>query len=100
MPREGSGVPFHRSLSGRMLLFGVFPTAAILLGIIAWLAASMLRELRAENEHDMQILADRVAAEIERGTIPSSPAPTSATSPAPTARTRAPANAGPNSRRR
>ncbi len=61
------GVAFHRSLSGRMLLLGVLPSAVILAGILLWFAVSMVGELREENEHDMQILADRVAAEIERG---------------------------------
>jgi signal transduction histidine kinase/CheY-like chemotaxis protein len=60
-------VPFVKSLSGRMLLIGVLPTALILLGIIVWLALAMYGALRAENERGMQILADRVAAEIERG---------------------------------
>jgi hypothetical protein len=60
-------IPFRHSLGGRMLLFGVFPTALILLGINAWLANTMVNELRSENEHDMQMLAERVAAEIDRG---------------------------------
>ena len=58
---------FRHSLGGRMLLFGVFPTAAILLGIILWLADTMVSELRIENEHEMQLLADLVATEIDRG---------------------------------
>ncbi len=62
-----SDVRFRKSLSGRMLLLGVLPTAVILVGIILWLATAMYSALRAENEHGMQILADRVAAEIERG---------------------------------
>jgi signal transduction histidine kinase/DNA-binding response OmpR family regulator len=60
-------VPFHKSLSGRMLVVGVVPTAAILLGIIFYTANEMAEALRAENERNMTILADRVAAEIERG---------------------------------
>jgi signal transduction histidine kinase/DNA-binding response OmpR family regulator len=50
-----------------MLLLGVLPTALVLLGIIVWLTSAIVGELRADNEHDMRILADRVAAEIERG---------------------------------
>jgi len=63
----GSSVPFYKSLSGRMLVVGVLPTAAILLGIIFFTANEMAETLRAENERNMKILADRVAAEIERG---------------------------------
>ena len=50
-----------------MLLFGVLPTAAILVGIIVWLVLSLAGELRAANQNDMRMLATRVAAEIERG---------------------------------
>jgi signal transduction histidine kinase/CheY-like chemotaxis protein len=62
-----TNISFRQSLGGRMLLFGVLPTAVILLGINAWLASTMVSELRAENEHDMQMLAERVATEIDRG---------------------------------
>ena len=60
-------IPFHRSLSGRMLLFGVLPTAAILLGLIVYVAVTMYGALRTQNEEAMRTLADRVAGEIERG---------------------------------
>jgi signal transduction histidine kinase/DNA-binding response OmpR family regulator len=58
---------FRHSLGGRMLVFGVLPTALILLGINAWLASTMISELRSENEHEMQLLADGVATEIDHG---------------------------------
>ncbi len=60
-------IPFYRSLSGRMLLFAVLPTAAVLLGIIFYVSLVMYQALREENEGAMQILADRVAVEIEQG---------------------------------
>ena len=60
-------VPLRKSLSGRMLLFGVLPTVAVLLGLIVWLASAMYSALRVENEQAMALLADSVAAEIERG---------------------------------
>ncbi len=60
-------IRFHRSLSGRMLIFGVLPTAAILLGLIVYVAVTMYGALRAQNEEAMRTLADRVAGEIERG---------------------------------
>ncbi len=63
----GARVPFWKTLSGRMLVLGILPTALVLLGIIGLLASSMFDALRAQNEHAMQILVDRVAAEIERG---------------------------------
>ncbi|MGI9592118.1 MAG: response regulator [Myxococcota bacterium] len=68
-PRSRATPPirFVKSLSGRMLLLGVLPTAVVLAGIIVWLALAMYSALRSENEHGMRILADRVAAEIERG---------------------------------
>ena len=62
-----AGVPFYRSLSGRMLLVGVLPAVVVLLAFIVWLADTMYTALRAENERQMQILADGVATEIERG---------------------------------
>ncbi|MEE8311661.1 MAG: response regulator [Candidatus Binatia bacterium] len=62
-----AAVPLRKSLSGRMLLFGVLPTVVVLLGLIVWLAGAMYSALRIANEHDMQLLADGVAAEIERG---------------------------------
>ncbi|TFH20867.1 MAG: hypothetical protein E4H03_11520, partial [Myxococcales bacterium] len=62
-----AAVPLRKSLSGRMLLFGVLPTVVVLLGLIVWLASAMYSALRTANEHDMQLLADGVAAEIERG---------------------------------
>ena len=60
-------VSFVRSLSGRMLLLGLLPTAVILAAITVWLALAMFSALRAENEDAMQILADGGATEIERG---------------------------------
>ena len=50
-----------------MLLLGLLPTAVILAAIIVWLALAMFSALRADNEDAMQILADGVATEIERG---------------------------------
>ncbi len=50
-----------------MLLLAVLPTATVLLGIIFYVSLVMYQALREENERAMQILADRVAAEIERG---------------------------------
>ena len=50
-----------------MLLLAVLPTAVVLLGIILYASIVMYQALREENERSMQILADRVAVEIERG---------------------------------
>ena len=50
-----------------MLLLGLLPTAVVLLGIILWLASAMYSALRTANEHDMEVQAAVVAAEIERG---------------------------------
>jgi signal transduction histidine kinase/DNA-binding response OmpR family regulator len=67
--QTGSSLPirFHQSLSGRMLIFGVLPTAAILLGLIVYVSATMYAALRTQNEEAMRNLAERVAGEIERG---------------------------------
>jgi len=40
-------VPFHTSLSGRMPLLGLLPTALVLLGIVLWVAGAMYSTLRA-----------------------------------------------------
>jgi signal transduction histidine kinase/DNA-binding response OmpR family regulator len=50
-----------------MLLLGVFPAVFVLLGILFYVIAGMYSALRGENEREMQILADLVALEIDRG---------------------------------
>ena len=62
-----SRIPFRKSLTGRMLLLGVFPAVFVLLGILFYVIAGMYSALRGENEREMQILADLVALEIDRG---------------------------------
>jgi len=62
-----SRLSFRKSLTGRMLLFGVFPAVFVLLGILLYVIAGMYSALRGENEREMQIIADLVALEIDRG---------------------------------
>ena len=60
-------VVFYRSVTGRMLLLGVLPSVGILLGILFYVIAGMYDSLRALNEHEMRVVADVVATEIELG---------------------------------
>ena len=60
-------VPFHRSITGRMLLLGVVPSASILLGILVYVIAGMYGSLRSLNENNMRVLADGVATDIDIG---------------------------------
>ncbi|MDG2049905.1 MAG: response regulator [Myxococcota bacterium] len=62
-----SRVIFHRSVTGRMLLLGVLPSVGILLGILFYVIAGMSDSLRALNEHEMRVVADGVATEIDLG---------------------------------
>jgi signal transduction histidine kinase/DNA-binding response OmpR family regulator len=62
-----SKVRIHRSVTGRMLILGVLPSVSILLGILFYVIAGMYDSLRSLNEHEMRVLADRVAAEIDQG---------------------------------
>lgn len=58
-------VPFYRSISGRMLLFGVVPSVSILLGILIYVIAGMYGSLRLLNEKNMRLLVDEVAKDID-----------------------------------
>ena len=60
-------LPFFRTLGGRMLLFGILPTGALLTAVVLLTTMRMSDHLRTENEGSLRLLADRVAAEIERG---------------------------------
>ena len=62
-----SRVVFYRSVTGRMLLLGVLPSVGILLGILFYVIAGMYDSLRALNEHEMRVVADVVATEIDLG---------------------------------
>jgi signal transduction histidine kinase/DNA-binding response OmpR family regulator/HPt (histidine-containing phosphotransfer) domain-containing protein/HAMP domain-containing protein len=63
---EPSHIRFHRSLRGRLLLFGVLPTVVVLVGIVLYSAQSMYTLAREENEQQLRSLATNVAQEIER----------------------------------
>lgn len=66
-PLTKNTVPFHRSITGRMLLLGVVPSASILLGILIYVIAGMYGSLRSLNEKNMRVLADGVATDIDIG---------------------------------
>ena len=65
MPEEKTKL--SKTLSGRMLLFAVVPTAIILTAIILLVAVTMFASVRRESEAKLHTLAERVAAEIELG---------------------------------
>ena len=50
-----------------MLLFGVLPTLLLLIGFLTWMTTVVYRDLLSANEQQMVVLAEAVAAEIERG---------------------------------
>lgn len=59
-------VKITRSLGAKTLLFAIFPTVIILLGIIVYSAVSRFTEVRKEAERLLENMAKQVAAEIER----------------------------------
>jgi len=63
---DNKTVKLTHSLGAKTLLFAVFPTVIILLGIIVYTAVSMFTQAREEAERLLQNLAKQVASEIER----------------------------------
>jgi len=61
-----SKVPFLNSLAGRMLIFGIIPTGLLMSGMVIFTAKDISADLRAEREHTLTVLAERVAAEVDR----------------------------------
>jgi len=60
-------IRFHESLGGRMLLFGILPMLLLLVTFILWTTNVAYRDLLRANEQQMAVLAEVVAAEVERG---------------------------------
>ena len=60
-------VPFHRSITGRMLFLGVVPSVSILLSILIYVIADEYGSLRSLNEKNMRGLVDKVATDIDIG---------------------------------
>src|SRR5262245_31945050 len=58
---------FWRTLSGRMLLFGIVPAGVLLTVLIILIVLHMSEQTRRDRETTLRLMADRVAAEIERG---------------------------------
>ena len=65
--KQPDRIPFLKSLGGRMLLFGIIPTGALLTAVVLFITARMSTELHLEREETLRVLAARVATEIERG---------------------------------
>ena len=60
-------LPLHRSLRGKLLLFGVLPTVIVLSGVIIHAAQDLYHLARTGNEQLLRSVADEVAKEVERG---------------------------------
>ena len=60
-------VSFFKSLGGRMLLLGILPLGLLLTAVIFMAAMRMSDHLRNEKEVELKLLAERAAAEVERG---------------------------------
>src|SRR5262245_21813333 len=58
---------FSRTLIGRMLLFGIVPTGVLLTALVIATVLHMFEHTRSDSELTLRLMADRVAAEIERG---------------------------------
>lgn len=65
MPRQ-KRIKFRRSLRGKLLLFGVLPTIAVLTGVIIHTGQGMYGIARSDNELLLRSLATEVALEVER----------------------------------
>ncbi|MBN8246268.1 MAG: PAS domain S-box protein, partial [Verrucomicrobia bacterium] len=66
---ERAALPYGRTLGGRMLLFGILPVALLCTGVATVAGLSVLRRERAFMGDRLRLLADRVAAEVEQGTV-------------------------------
>src|SRR5215475_7964315 len=69
-PSPTSPIPkprFWRTLSGRMLLFGIVPAGLILTALVLAVALRMFASTRSDGEARLRLMADRVASEVERG---------------------------------
>jgi two-component system sensor histidine kinase/response regulator len=66
-PTPARSPRFWRTLSGRMLLFGIVPAGLILTTLVIVIALRMFASTRSASEAALRLMADRVAAEIERG---------------------------------
>ncbi len=60
-------VSFSNSLGGRMFLFGILPMGVLLTVLVLLISMRMSNQLHSEKEAELQLLAERVAAEVERG---------------------------------
>jgi len=58
-------IPFHSSVRGRLLLFGVLPMVIVLIGVGIHTALGMYQLARQDNEKIIRNIAVRVAGEIE-----------------------------------
>lgn len=67
MAEEGQRVAFHRSLAGRLILWGVLPMVGLSATILTVGATSRFRALRAAAEQMLQDGARLAAARIEDG---------------------------------
>ncbi len=62
-----SKIQFHKSISGKMLLYGLFPTVLILLALIVFSSYETFQRERKNNENSLMQIANQVTLEIERG---------------------------------
>ncbi|MCU7958691.1 MAG: HAMP domain-containing protein [gamma proteobacterium symbiont of Bathyaustriella thionipta] len=58
-------IPFHASVRGRLLLFGVLPMVIVLIGVGIHTALGMYQLARKDNEKIIRNIAVRVAGEVE-----------------------------------
>jgi two-component system sensor histidine kinase/response regulator len=63
---DNKTVRITHGLGAKTLLFAIFPTVIILLGIIIYSAVSTFTKVREEAERSLQNLAKQVATEIQR----------------------------------
>jgi PAS domain S-box-containing protein len=60
-------IPFHKSLTGRIVLFGALPSMVIMLLATFYISSSLLETERRQLETELLLRAEQIAAEIERG---------------------------------
>ena len=63
---KSAQVKFHKSLRGRLVLFGVLPTILLLVGIVSYEASTQYSLARSYNESLLRSMAVEAAKEIER----------------------------------
>jgi PAS domain S-box-containing protein len=60
-------IPFHKSLTGRIVLLAALPSMVIMLLVTFYISSTLLESEQKQLERELRLRAEQIAAEIERG---------------------------------